>query len=377
MDEIRRARYATLRGVLLPYTPGGCGGGRGQRGGHLLDRDSAAGLGGGQDARGGARARRRGGVHGAAPPGHHGREPDDTRCCEGGDVLVVYGSRRPSSTPKPSCWPVGAPVRERTAVVGRSIDYASQTRNRHRFRCVTGPGRARRPARHGCGARSERCASPPATTRNTRSSAIPAPPRTTGSGACSRNCRAAQSSSHWDPRFGYLRSLLQALDIDADSQVLVFSRTSLQVEHITRPTPRAVYFNDDTYVGYVQNSPLIEFATIDARRARCSMPSRTSKDGPPTHMQREGGRCLTCHDTFSMMGGGVPRLMVLSAPVDDPADTRTYSSGGRNRRSHAAGRALGWLVCHRPHRHADPFRQPAAARRAVPATACVNCAASA
>ena len=47
------------------------------------------------------------------------------------------------------------------------------------------------------------------------------------------------------------------------------------------------------------------------------MPSTTTQDGAPTHMEREGSRCLSCHDTFSQMGGGVPRLMVMSAPVDD------------------------------------------------------------
>ncbi len=49
-------------------------------------------------------------------------------------------------------------------------------------------------------------------------------------------------------------------------QTLVFSRTSLQVEHIDAHTPRAVYFNDDTYVGYVQDTPLIEITSIDSQK---------------------------------------------------------------------------------------------------------------
>jgi len=62
-------------------------------------------------------------------------------------------------------------------------------------------------------------------------------------------------------------------------------------------------------------------------------------------MEREGGRCLTCHDTFSQMGGGVPRLMVLSAPVDDPVDTRTYSSADEtDDRTPLAQRWGGWYV---------------------------------
>lgn len=130
----------------------------------------------------------------------------------------------------------------------------------------------------------------------------------------------------WEPRYGYLRALLQALEIDPDSQVLVFSRTSLQIEHISPRTPRAVYFNDDTYVGFVQNSPLIELTAIDARKGAVFYSFDNRPDYPPA-FSREGGRCLTCHDTYSMGGGGVPRVMVLSTPVDDPADTRSATAG--------------------------------------------------
>jgi hypothetical protein len=130
----------------------------------------------------------------------------------------------------------------------------------------------------------------------------------------------------WEPEFGYLRSLLKALDIDVDSQVLVFSRTSLQIEHISPQTPRAIYFNDDTYVGYVQNSRLIELAVIDSQKGPVFYGLENSTDYPP-EFNREGGRCLTCHDTYAMGGGGVPRVMVLSSPVDDPSDDRNITAG--------------------------------------------------
>ncbi len=149
----------------------------------------------------------------------------------------------------------------------------------------------------------------------------------------------------WDPRFGYLRSLLQALDINPDSQVLVFSRTSLQVEHIDAHTPRAVYFNDDTYIGYVQNSSLVEVTAIDSEKGPVFYAFDNQENGTPTHMEREGGRCLTCHDTFSMTGGGVPRVMVMSAPVDDKADIRTYTAADEtDDRTPLAERWGGWYV---------------------------------
>src|SRR5689334_2004251 len=55
-----------------------------------------------------------------------------------------------------------------------------------------------------------------------------------------------------EPHFGYLRSLLSALDVPTSSQMLVFSKTSLQRNRIAPRTPRALYFADDVYVGFCQ-----------------------------------------------------------------------------------------------------------------------------
>src|SRR6056297_759226 len=64
---------------------------------------------------------------------------------------------------------------------------------------------------------------------------------------------------------GYLKALLAELDIPESSQTLVFSKTSLQVQHISRRNPRALYFNDDTYVGWVRGSSLVEVSTADPK----------------------------------------------------------------------------------------------------------------
>src|SRR5262245_24629201 len=45
--------------------------------------------------------------------------------------------------------------------------------------------------------------------------------------------------------WGYLPSILKALDVPIDSQSLVFSKTSIQAAHISPRTPRAIYFNDE------------------------------------------------------------------------------------------------------------------------------------
>jgi hypothetical protein len=114
---------------------------------------------------------------------------------------------------------------------------------------------------------------------------------------------------------GYLDSLLRALRIDPSSQVLVYSKTSLQFQLIRAATPRAIYFNDDTYVAWVQGSNILEIATMDGDRGAVFYTLLNHHDTAPK-VARETSRCLSCHDTFSMTGGGVPRFLFLSAPVD-------------------------------------------------------------
>jgi hypothetical protein len=113
---------------------------------------------------------------------------------------------------------------------------------------------------------------------------------------------------------GYLDSLLDALGIDPSSQVLVYSKTSLQIHVIDAATPRAIYFNEDTYVAWVQNSDMLEIMTVDEDRGAVFY-SMMNRQRPKLTLDRETSRCLTCHDTYSMAGGGVPRFLVMSVPV--------------------------------------------------------------
>ena len=53
----------------------------------------------------------------------------------------------------------------------------------------------------------------------------------------------------YDESTGYLRSVLDALSIPVESQMLVFSQTSFQASQIRMHNPRAVFFNDTTAVG--------------------------------------------------------------------------------------------------------------------------------
>src|SRR5665213_55801 len=109
---------------------------------------------------------------------------------------------------------------------------------------------------------------------------------------------------------GYLESILKALNINPDSQTLVFSKTSLQVDAISAATPRAIYFNDDTYVVWVQQTGTHEIVTMDADLGPVFY-TLSAADTQP-HLERQTLRCLTCHDSFAEMGGGVPHFLFES-----------------------------------------------------------------
>lgn len=125
---------------------------------------------------------------------------------------------------------------------------------------------------------------------------------------------------------GYLESLLKALDIDPSSQVLVYSKTSLQHPHITAQTPRAIYFNEDTYIGWVQGTHLIEVTTTDAKLGSVYYLFHNAPD-VDEHVERKTHACLNCHDTYGNMGGGVPELLAGSAVVNRQGNRLTEKFG--------------------------------------------------
>ncbi|MEQ1581479.1 MAG: hypothetical protein ABL964_12875 [Steroidobacteraceae bacterium] len=114
---------------------------------------------------------------------------------------------------------------------------------------------------------------------------------------------------------GYLESLLAALGIDRSSQMLVYSKSSVQRRLISGSRPRALYFNDATYIGWVQGSDQIEVATIDCEKGPVFYLFHNQPD-TTVQIKREFAACLSCHDSAGMLGGGVPALTAYSMPVD-------------------------------------------------------------
>ncbi len=115
---------------------------------------------------------------------------------------------------------------------------------------------------------------------------------------------------------GYLDSLLQALRIDPSSQALVYSKTSLQTGAIKAATPRAIYFNASTYVGWVQGVGTdIELAAMDSKLDQVFY-TLSNRPGGKARLQRKVLDCLACHDTYELSGGGVPRFLLMSTYTD-------------------------------------------------------------
>jgi hypothetical protein len=117
----------------------------------------------------------------------------------------------------------------------------------------------------------------------------------------------------YSDQLGYLPALLKALDVPVESQLLVFSKTSLQRHRISPRTPRAIYFNDDVYVGYCRSGDMLEVSAVDPRLGAVFYTLDQSKVAPP-HFLRQTENCLICHS--SSRTEGVPGHVVRSLFVD-------------------------------------------------------------
>ncbi len=112
---------------------------------------------------------------------------------------------------------------------------------------------------------------------------------------------------------GYLSDLLEALDVPRSSQLLVFSKTSFQRDRISPRRPRAVYFNDDVYVGYCQGGEVLELSAYDTKLGTVFYTLDQQQTEQP-EFTREGDDCLSCH--VSGATGEIPGNLVRSVFTD-------------------------------------------------------------
>jgi len=159
----------------------------------------------------------------------------------------------------------------------------------------------------------------------------------------------------FDPKLGYLPSLLKNLGINTDSQMLVFSKTSFQAPKITPRRPRALYFTDDAAVGFVPDGDVMELTGLDPQQGIIFYTLDREKTDKP-EFQRRTGECLNCHlipGTLQVPGllvtsviprpDGTPRFPAAAVIVDShtPLDQRwggwyvTGTSGNLQHRGNA------------------------------------------
>lgn len=140
-----------------------------------------------------------------------------------------------------------------------------------------------------------------------------------------------------------LRSLLRELKIPIESQVVVFSKTSLQRQRIRPEHPRALYFSDSAYVGWVPGG-LMEVTSVDPVIG----PTFYALDPAAVRTNAAQGfvrdnDCLRCHGgTFAR---GIPGVFVRSLFTDGSGEPLLkYGSEIVDFRTPFTNRWGGWYV---------------------------------
>ena len=172
----------------------------------------------------------------------------------------------------------------------------------------------------------------------------------------------------FDARHGYLSSLLKDLNIPVSSQTLVFSKSSEQEAAISPQTPRALYFTDDVYVGWVQGGA-IELAAVDPKSGSFFYTLTQEKDAHPK-FERHTSKCVGCHDSSEDPAKLIPRLLMLSVLPDREGNAINGAAVVTTDRSPFKERWGGWYVTgthgKQTHLGNQTFRAPARELTSIP-----------
>ncbi|MEY4635142.1 MAG: hypothetical protein RJA55_940 [Acidobacteriota bacterium] len=126
--------------------------------------------------------------------------------------------------------------------------------------------------------------------------------------ALNRKLADKSAALAFDEQSGYLRSVLDLLKIPVESQVLVYTQTSMQAQHITMTNPRAIYFNDHVSVGFIRGSGMLEVVAQDPVLGSVFYVVHQERVASPS-IGRES-QCLRCHLSWDTLG--VPGQTILS-----------------------------------------------------------------
>ena len=153
---------------------------------------------------------------------------------------------------------------------------------------------------------------------------------------------AGETTLAWDDSSGWLGGVLAALEVPTSSQTLVFSKTSLQQTRISPRTPRALYFNDNVYVGYVRTGEVVEVSVADPALGTVFY-SMEQVPGERPRFERRTEDCLLCHGGSQTRG--VPGHIVRSV-YPSPSGQPIFSAGSHrvDDSTALADRWGGWYV---------------------------------
>jgi hypothetical protein len=145
----------------------------------------------------------------------------------------------------------------------------------------------------------------------------------------------------FDESTGYLRPVLDALNLPIESQMLVMSKTGVQGLHTGPENPRAIFFDDAVTVGYIRGAPLLEFAVYDPQQG---VVFYTLEQKPQTRVQFDRpSSCLRCHVAYDTLH--VPGMLARSVFIaPDGLPLPQFGSYDVDDRTPFAKRWGGWYV---------------------------------
>ncbi len=154
--------------------------------------------------------------------------------------------------------------------------------------------------------------------------------------------QSGQSQPDLHDEKAFVAGVLKELGVSPKSQMLVFSKTSLQNLLITPQTPRAIYFSQDAYCGWVQGG-MMELIGYDPEKGpqfyALTNPFKTREK--PALLATDN--CLSCHETSRTEN--VKGMLVRSVfTADDGQPLLSQGSFVSGHESPLSERWGGWYV---------------------------------
>jgi hypothetical protein len=157
-----------------------------------------------------------------------------------------------------------------------------------------------------------------------------------------RKIQNGEAHLKFDGNGGYLRSLLELLNVPVESQLLVFSKTSLLARLISPEHPRSVFFSDSVTITWIPGEPFVELAAEDPQQG-IMFYALDNRPAEKPAISRHNGDCLNCHNSLATLG--VPGVTVRSVLASVSGTPMSYLGDTfPDHRTPFAQRWGGWYV---------------------------------